>query len=382
MAVLRSPLAVAFGGLVALAVSLGIGRFVYTPILPFMSEALELTPAEGGLVASANLFGHLVGALAAAQFRMPGGRRRGLLGALALSVATTTAMGLTEEISVFVVLRFASGVAGALAFVLASGLVLDRLAATGRSELSWMPFAGVGAGIAVSAVFVSGMARAGAGWESLWLGCGAVALVGLVACACLVSEASSAGRASPPGGVGAAGRGVAALVTAYGLFGFGYVITATFISQQVRTTPEVAVLEEVIWVVVGLAAAPSVALWVWLGRRLGSRRSLALACLVEGFGIAANVLETSTAAVLVAAVALGGTFMGITALGLTMALRMSTGNPTRILALMTASFGLGQMIGPTFAGYAYRIGDSFQVPSLAAAAALFVAGALTLRLRS
>ena len=74
--------------------------------------------------------------------------------------------------------------------------------------------------------------------------------------------------------------------------------------------------------------------------------------------------------------------MGITALGLITAQRLSTGDTTRLLALMTASFGLGQVIGPTFAGYAYRFGDSFQVPSLTAAAALLVAAALTFRLRA
>ncbi len=95
-----------------------------------------------------------------------------------------------------------------------------------------------------------------------------------------------------------------------------------------------------------------------------------------------RAFETSAAAVLVAAAVLGGTFMGITALGLITARRLSTRDPTRILALMTASFGLGQMVGPTFAGYAYRIGDSFQVPSLTAAAALLAAAALTFRPRS
>ena len=61
---------------------------------------------------------------------------------------------------------------------------------------------------------------------------------------------------------------------------------------------------------------------------------------------------------------------------------MGAGDPRRMAALMTASFGVGQMIGPTFAGYAYRIGDSFQAPTLAAAAALLVAAALTVRLRA
>ena len=381
MAASRSPLAIAFGGLVALAVAIGIGRFVYTPILPFMAEDLGLTPSEGGLVASANLLGHLVGAIAAARFRMPGGRRGWLLGALALSATTTAAMGLTVEMAAFMALRFAGGVASALAIVFASGLVLDRLAAAGRSELSWMPFAGVGVGIAVSAVLVSRLAATGAEWESFWLASGALAVLGLAAGACLVSETPAAERAPQPVVPAAAGRGLLALIIAYGLFGFGYVITATFISQMVRTTPEVAALEEVVWVVVGLSAAPSVALWVWLDRRLGNCTAFALACLVEGAGIAASVFESSAAAVLVAAAVLGGTFMGITALGLITAQRLSTGGSTRPLALMTASFGLGQMIGPTFAGYAYRIGDSFQVPTLTAAAALLVAAALTFRLR-
>ncbi len=381
MAIASSPFGIALGGLVALAVAIGIGRFVYTPILPFMAENLGLTPADGGLVASANFLGHLVGALAAARARMPGGRRPWLLGALALSAATTAAMGLTAAMPAFIVLRFAGGVASAVVIVLATALVLDWLAATGRPGLSWMPFAGVGAGIAVSAVLVSGIAAKGVEWSTLWLASGALAVLGLAACTRLVSEAPNPERASPPSGPRATGRGLPALITAYGLFGFGYVITATFISQMVRTTPEVAVLEGVVWLIVGLAAAPSVALWVWLDQRLGNCTALALACLVEGVGIAASVFETSAAAVLMAAAVLGATFMGITALGLIAARRLSAGDPTRIVGLATASFGLGQMIGPTYAGYAYRIGDSFQVPSLTAAAALLVAAALTFRLR-
>jgi len=43
---------------------------------------------------------------------------------------------------------------------------------------------------------------------------------------------------------------------------------------------------------------------------------------------------------------------------------------------MTAAFGLGQMIGPTFAGVAYDLSDSLMIPSLVAALALVVAAAL------
>jgi len=379
----RAPnaLGVAIGGLIALAAAMGIGRFVYTPILPFMTEGLDLTPAEGGLIASANFLGYLLGALAAARARMPGGRRPWLLGALALSAVTTAAMGLTTAMAVFVALRFAGGVASAFVLVFSAALVLDRLAAAGRSELSSVLFAGVGTGIAVSAVLVAGLAAGGADWRILWLASGALSLLGLAACARLVPGAPDPDHG--PGQTGDSGlrTGLVALIFAYGLFGFGYVITATFISQMVRTTPEIAALEGIVWLVVGLAAIPSVALWAWVGRRIGNGRAMALACLVEGVGVAASVLDSSAVAVLFAAALLGGTFMGITALGLINAQQRASGDPRRVVALMTASFGLGQMVGPTFAGYAFRLGDSFLVPSLTAALALLVAAALTVRLR-
>ena len=84
----------------------------------------------------------------------------------------------------------------------------------------------------------------------------------------------------------------------------------------------------------------------------------------------------SPAAVIVAAALLGGTFMGITALGLVHARALSRGDPRRSLAPMTGAFGLGQMIGPTFAGFAYDGGGSLVAPSLVAAAALGVAAML------
>ncbi|MEE8275459.1 MAG: YbfB/YjiJ family MFS transporter [Alphaproteobacteria bacterium] len=371
----RHAVAVALGGLIALAAAMGIGRFVYTPILPFMAEGLGLSKAEAGVIASANFFGYLVGALAASAAALPGGRRGWFLAALAVSALSTAVMGLASSMVLFLGLRFVGGVASAFVLVFASALVLDRLAAARRSPLSALHFAGVGCGIAVSAVLVSALAAGGHDWRVQWLASGMVSLLALGAVIWLVPGEAGAERRVSSRGVGT-DRRMIALIAAYGLFGFGYVITATFISIIVRTSPELRSIEPVIWLVVGLAAIPSVALWTWIGGRFGNAWSFAIACLVEGVGVAMSVLATSALAIAVSAALLGGTFMGITALGLVHAHHISSGDPRRSLALMTAAFGLGQMIGPTFAGFAYDLDNSFLVPSLAAAAALFVAAGL------
>ena len=94
------------------------------------------------------------------------------------------------------------------------------------------------------------------------------------------------------------------------------------------------------------------------------------------------MLRVLASAVAVSAALLGGTFMGITALGLVYARHLSTGDPRRSLAFMTAAFGFGQMTGPEIAGFAYGLGDSFLAPSLAAAAALVIAAGLVIRPKS
>src|SRR5581483_11628366 len=76
----------ATGGLIATA-AVGIGRFIYTPILPPMADGLHLAKGEAGLIASANFLGYLAGALAAASSRLRGSPRAWLLGALAISAA-------------------------------------------------------------------------------------------------------------------------------------------------------------------------------------------------------------------------------------------------------------------------------------------------------
>jgi MFS family permease len=284
-----SPLSLALGGLIALAAAVGIGRFVYTPILPLMVEDLGMTKGAAGLLASANFAGYLAGALLAATPTVPGSRRCWLIVALTVSSLTTGAMALLSSHMAFLALRFAGGIASAFVLVFASALVLDRLSAADRSDLSAVHFAGVGAGMALSAVLVSSLNAWGGGWRSRWLASGLTSGLAVGIAAGLIPDriepaatmTSRPSRANPR---------LIALVMAYGLFGFGYIITATFLVAIVRGSDQVHACEPLVWLVVGLTAAPSVALWSSVGGKIGIARAFALACGIEAVGVAASVL--------------------------------------------------------------------------------------------
>lgn len=375
-----SALPLALAGLAALAAAMGIGRFVYTPILPFMEGALGLTKPESGLIASANYLGYLLGALAAAKALLPGSRRSWFLWGLAASAATTAAMGLAEGIFWFVLLRFAGGLASAFVLVFSSALILDRLALAGRPQLSALHFAGVGLGIAFSALLIAWLAQAGLSWRALWGVSGLFAFAAFLLSWRVVPRAPEPPPPAPLPGARPR-RALVALTLAYGLFGFGYIITATFLSVMVYDQPQLRGSEYLLWFAVGLAAAPSAAIWNAVGRRIGNDRAFAVACLAEAAGVALSVLTSNLALLFVAAALLGGTFVGITALGLIHARSLSQGDPRRSVALMTVAFSLGQIVGPLYAGQLYELTGSFLSSSLTAAGLLLVSAALVLFVR-
>jgi len=365
----------ALGGLIALAIAMGVGRFIYTPILPYMIEDLGLSKGDAGLIASANYLGYLIGALLGATPLVFGSRRTWMLSALVISAVTSASVGLVSSMPLFLILRLIGGVASALILVFASTLVLERLRANQRDGLASLHFAGVGSGIMLAGILVSVLVAAGIGWRGHWISAGLLSLIAIYFVARLVPD--EAEPAAQPRKAQSQTWRMSLIILAYGLFGFGYVITATFIMTIVREFPQISYLEPYVWIIVGAAAIPSVAAWKPLANRFGIINAYGLACLVQAVGVAASVLWISAFGIVLAAVFLGGTIMAITALGLMAVQSLSGGDPRKAFALMTASFGLGQIIGPVFAGYLHDASGSFMVSSLVAAGALVIAALLS-----
>ena len=372
------PIRLSIGGLIALAAAVGIGRFAYTPILPAMTADLGLTKSQAGMLASANLMGYLAGALGASLPRLRGSHRSWLVASLAASALSTILMACTSDVAAFMALRFLGGLASAFVLVFASTVVLDRLAAMDRGALSSVHFAGIGTGIFLSALLVNTLGDAGYHWRGLWLGVGLIALLATPVVGALVPSDPP----TPPVSRGrrglAPGRPLAALLSAYFLFGIGCVSTATFLVTIVRSMPDLRSAEPAIWLVVGLAAIPSVPLWTMLSRRIGVVQALSLALLAEAAGVAGIVVASGPVGAVAAAALLGGTFVPITALGIAAARSLATDNPRQVVALMTSSFGLGSIIAPAVAGALADATGSFELPSYLAAGALTAAAALSL----
>ncbi len=364
----------ALGGLIAMASGMGLGRFLYTPVLPMMSEGAGLTPSSAGLLASANFAGYLAGALAAG---LPGLTPRAwtwLVAALAVSAVTTGTMGLTGDFWAWMGMRFVGGWASAFILVFTTTVVAARLRAAGGA-LAYSHFAGVGAGIAVSALIAAPIVAADGAWRQVWLTGGALSAAALIAVLALVPQSAPP---APPvaSGTGPPRAGLWRLVLAYGCLGFGYVITGTFIVAMLREGPGGRGAETVVWLIVGLTGVPSVWAWERIAARIGMIGAYQLAMLIEAAGVALGALSTGPVALGITAVALGATFIGLTALGLREAARRAGGDGRAITAIMTASFGFGQMVGPALAGWMRDATGSFAGPSLIAAAVL-VAGAVS-----
>ncbi|MEL6476341.1 MAG: YbfB/YjiJ family MFS transporter [Pseudomonadota bacterium] len=370
---MRQTFGIALGGMVALAAGMGLGRFLYTPVLPLMGTESGLSPAAAGLIAGANFAGYLAGALLASLPGIPGPPKSWLLGALAVSMATTGLMAMTELWWVWSLLRLVAGAASAVILIFASSLVTTHLAARGRAGLSSIHFAGVGAGILLSALISSPWMVPEPDWQLIWTIASVATLAALGLVALLVPGRS--GKAPDSGARGGEGAGLWRLIAGYGALGFGYIVTATFLVAILAESGASRGESAVIWALVGIAAIPSIALWRLVAAQFGTIRAFQAAMLLEALGVALSIAESQVAVVL-AAVLLGGTFMGLTALGLQEAARRSGGDGRAVMAVMTASFGTGQMLGPLLAGWMRDATGSYALPSLIAAAVLIGGAAI------
>jgi predicted MFS family arabinose efflux permease len=374
----KNPFLFLMGGIFSLMIAMGIGRFAYTPILPLMQEALTFTDEVAGYLASSNYAGYFVGAILAGVLPLKKHKTFYLRGSLVVSIITTCMMGLSHSFLLMLIIRFISGVASAVIFVLASSIVLDKLAVTGKTNWSGLFYAGVGFGIFFSTLFIPSLNNLFE-WEGVWIGLAIVSVILTIFVWLWLKDSPNTIMKKdeqvvvtqvPPL------KWLPWLIIAYGLEGLGYIVTGTFIVSIAEKTSTFSSDPAFVWMVVGLGAIPSCIIWSMLAKKWGFVKSLVFSMTLQSLGIALPVFWLSQTSLIISALLFGATFMGITTLATTLARQMNPTNSSRIIGYLTAIYAVGQMIGPTIAGILSSYTQSYNSALIGAASVILIGAAL------
>ncbi|WLH67100.1 YbfB/YjiJ family MFS transporter [Pseudomonas sp. FP2309] len=366
-----SPLISLVASAVALMMAMGIGRFALTPQLPHLLSEGQIDLTGAGLIAAANYLGYLVGAVDSIFARSHHHVRARLYGGLWLCVLLTLASYWAHGFWPHLLLRFGTGVASAWALVMITSLSQPLALAAGRPRLGALVFAGPGLGILLTGLLALGANRLGKDSATLWLVYAGVALLMLLAILPFLPKpiASIAHTASTENN-----GSIVHLCWIYVLFGLGYIIPATFLSQMASAQFNGAWQADLFWPCFGLAAAIGVGVASlrrkdpnttrrWLMTTLWLQAAGVFACLLgNGWGLALGVLLC------------GGPFLACMQLVMARLREVAPHGYQRGTGLLTASFAIGQLSGPLLASVSSHLSGGLQPALVIAGACLLLAG--------
>lgn len=342
-------------GATLLLVVHGLGRFIYTPLLPWLVEDGLLTIQQGASAASWNYLGYLIGALLAVRWHRVAQIRRSLPWALALHVVSTLGQTQAESAELLYALRLLNGISNGLVFVQAPSLILEWLARHRRVSSSGLVYLGVCVGLILSSQLVSlstGLLQgAGRWWPAAllsiplaWWGWRQLARLDMPE-----QAPAETATAHPSGRL--LDRASTPLFLSYAGAGMGYILPMTFLPMvaHLQMDPGSFMVGNS-WLIVALATLPSPWLWNLLGARLGDAVALRLSYITQLAGVLAILLLPGASGILLCAVLVGGTFLGTVLLTQRLARALHPHQGPRLSAALIALYSVTQLAGPWLTG--------------------------------
>ena len=367
-----------FASFIALVMAMGIGRFSLTPQLPHLISEGQIDLTGAGLIAAANYLGYLIGALDAIRARRPAQVRNRLLSGLWLCVGLTFVSFWAQGFWPHLLLRFGTGVASAWVMVMITSLSQHLAVSTHRPRLGALVFAGPGVGVLLTGLLALGANVTGQNSATLWLIYAVAALIMLLAI--LPMLPTPAAQPSPSVTVAPSARtpGISRLGAIYGLYGLGYIIPATFLSQMANARFHGQWQADLFWPAFGLCAALGVLLISF--RRINphtTRYWLMGGLWIQALGVLACLLPSS-AGLALGVILCGTPFLACMPLVMQRSRDLAPHATQRNAALLTACFAVGQLSGPLLAALSSHFSGGLQPALGVAACGLLVAGVLAL----
>lgn len=345
-------MAIAAGAVILLVVHT-LGRFYYTPLLPYLVDDGLLNPQQAASLATWNYLGYLMGAMLAIRWHRIDHIRFLLPLSLSIHVLTTLLQTQVEQVAVLDAVRWLNGVANGVVFVQAPALILEWLVLRNRATMSGLVYLGVGIGLLVSSGLVSFSADWLSGperwWPALilsiplcWWGWRRLSRLDVP-----VHGSQGDDTAIAEGKTPLFDRASTPLFLSYFGAGLGYILPMTFLPLLARMQLEAgAWLIDGSWLIVALATIPSAYIWNHLGARIGDLPAIRINFVVQLLGVLAAVVWPGPVGIVLCGLLVGNTFLGTVLLTQRMARALHPHQGPRLSAAMVALYAFSQMAGP------------------------------------
>ncbi len=394
---------------VAIAVgALGLGRFGYTVVLPSMRLGLGFSAVKAADLATGNMIGYLsfsvISGVLAARFGA-----RVVISFFMLVVSSSMLLsGLADSYPVALIARTLTGMGSAGANIPVMALVAVWFSPRRRGLATGIAVSGASIGLVITGLLVPGILRkfGPEGWRQAWFVFSAFALLVAAVGLILLRNTPAQKGLAPVGSKGDQPEEKTALAGAlrkpalnwsllyksgqiwhlagiYALFGFSYVIYATFFVDYL-TSEAGFVIERAgsLWSAIGTVSVVSGFIWGSVSDRLGRKYGLALVFLIQAASYALFGLWRSVPGFYLSAL-----FFALTAWSVPAIMAASAGDlfGARMAA---AAFGfislllsVGQVLGPFVAGRIAAVSGSYSYAFVAAAVAAVLGATAALFLK-
>ena len=375
-------------GTLCIVACLGFGRFAIGMLLPSMAATLELSYSQIGFISTGNFLGYLVSVLFCGNIARKTGSRRLIIIALIIIGASMALISQARSFSAVLILYTITGMGSGAANVPVMGLITAWFDRTARGRAAGFVVIGSGFAIIISGKLIPFMNTlvGPEGWRVNWIIlAGMVIVISFIGHIFLRNRPEEIGLkplgsedvtiAPVTGGKKAAqsvykNKILYLLGTIYFLFGYTYVIYATFI---VTTLVKERGFSETIagnfWAWVGLLSLFSGPVFGTLSDRLGRKVGLTI---VFSLQMLAYLMVAANLPQLFLYLSIG--FYGIVAWSIPSIMvaavseYVGVNNALAAFGFITFIFGLGQIAGPAVAGLLAEKTGSFSSSFFMAAA--------------
>ena len=346
---LNSDLKIIFASICSTLIAIGLGRFIYTPILPNMQNALNLSSTMMGIISSYNYLGYLIGSIIPIIWKFSN-HRNIIIFSSVISVITIFLMGITTDMKLFILLRFLCGISSALGFIFTISFMFNFFKDSKNKTLQLYHFCGIGLGIVIGTIAVWIASTYGFFWYHQWI---CIGYIGILLCIPLVLFIPKQLVVNNEKKTSKKSKFNASFLTisfGYFFFGIGYIIFGTFISAMARDEFNISSYQYFFWIIVGLFAIPSVLIWDRISKKISVDYLLFFSCFTVTLGVLFLFFGNKLNFFFISCLLYGLGVPGSVALILVEGKKRFVGNINTSVAILTSAFSIGQILGPYLSG--------------------------------